>query len=138
MLCAFPMIELYDNADALRIELRAYRIVYGFVSAVHYVALLTIGFYGVMRLCESTGFAWRGFLLTLLWGCVVFCLGGLINCGGGILHFLDYWHKSILRRQSLCAAAESLRNGEEIYMNYREVTLYEGVVVPKPGGRTLR
>jgi hypothetical protein len=126
---------VYD-AKTLETERQAFRAVSAFVSVVHYSALFILGFYIVFRL-EEHGFAWPGVLLTL--ACVVAWswLFGICNQHSGILRHLDCWEQSIFRRQDILNAARDLKAGAQVFVDFREVILYEGEVVPKPGGKSI-
>ena len=93
-------------------------------------------FYGLVRLCDH-GFAWPGVLLTIPGAAAVWWLASAINRGSGVFRHLDRWQQSISRRQGVLSAAESLKAGQQVFLDFREVMLYEGIVVPKPGGRSL-
>jgi hypothetical protein len=76
-------------------------------------------------------------LLTIPCAAAAGWLASIINRGSGVFRHLDRWEQSIFRRQDILEAAESLKAGEQVFLDFREVTLYEGVVVPKPGGRSI-
>jgi hypothetical protein len=129
------MSGVYDT-KTLETERQAHRTVHTFVSVVHYAALVILGFYVLVRLCDH-GFAWPGVMITIPCAAAVWWLAGIINRGSGIFRQLDRWQQSIFRRQDILNAAKSLKAGEQVFLDFREVTLYEGIVVPKPGGRSI-
>ncbi len=55
----------------------------------------------------------------------------------GVFYALDLWHQSLLRRRADDELVRAYRSGKQIFKDSREAEVFDGRIVPKPGGVRL-
>lgn len=100
------------------------------------VAVVFLG-YGLNRYEDDGGWS-LGCLLRI--GIAIIVLGYYyhsVHAGTGVFYALDLWEQSLLRRRSDDELIRAFNKGQKIFKDFREAEVFDGRIIPKPGGMKL-